>query len=142
MGYRQAPEMDLKNQVLSDYLFVKRGAKELYDSGSPWFALLKLETFTCDLALKDDTYYEKIDDVMKVIEVIRAETRKIQGHTSSFRMQHQWAYKNRSAKRVFHKTLRELTKILRDAGYFEFLINSQKSFVNPARGRKSFTKKK
>ena len=114
-------EKDLKNQVLSDFLMLKRDARELYDYGQHWPALLKLKTFVSDLVLEDDEY-EKVDKLIGIIDELKDEADKFTGETKSIISYKKRQYLSNGAKNSFHRVLREITKILRDANYYSFML--------------------
>ena len=118
---KKKKDLELKSQVLNDFLLLRRDAiKSLYD-GRPWDALERLETITYGLPLADFDNYVRLDEILKKKNKIIREANKIKSSSSDATIYDREKFKNKEAKKLINTIMRETTKILFEEGYFSFL---------------------
>lgn len=111
---------DIKNQVLTDYLILKREAISLHTKNYPWAGLNKLKTLISGIPLSQENY-KRADEIINAIEKIEGDSNKITGADAESTIANIDGYRNLLAEKLFDKTLRDITRILQDQKYFEYL---------------------
>ena len=111
---------EVKNAVLTDYLYLRRQAIEIKRNGQPWEALLSMKTVISGIPLSTDNY-ERADKLTKLIDSIELTSQKVIGDDEEMTDWNRSNFRNFVAIRYFDNILRGITKILQDQGYFEFL---------------------
>ena len=114
---------DIKNQVLSDYLILKREAISLYTKNYPWAGLNKLKTLISGIPLSVENY-KRADEIVNSIEKIENDSNKITGSDAESTASVAYEYRGIMAQKIFDSTLRTITRILQNQGYFEFLTKT------------------
>ena len=130
-------DSDIKNQMLSDFLFHRKQAINLSNNGWPWMGLDELRTLLSSVPLSPDNY-DEADKIMGVIDEIERGSWKTIGHTHAKRQCNKTGFKNRNARLVFNDILRQITRLLQSEGYFDILLgNSNSNFFDPSNDKKS-----
>lgn len=130
-------EMEIKNQVLSDYFILKREATGLYANRLFFEGLDKLKTIISGIPLSQENY-ERADEIITQIDKIESDSNTLNGPDTEMTQYKRSMYRNLKSREIFNSTLRTITKILQDQGYFEFIPKGKSDFWNPSKGRKSF----
>jgi len=131
-------DSDIKNQVLSDFLFHRKQAIRLKNMGHFSLGLNELTTILSGTPLSFENYAqadEIIEEINKVNIEVNANARP--AHTRARRHHERERYRQIKAVELFDDILRRITRLLQTEGYFEMLNNSISPFFNPSDGRKS-----
>ena len=130
-------DSDIKNQILSDFLFHRKQAINLSNNGWPWMGLDELRTLLSNVPLSIENYAEA-DEIIGGIDEIERGSWKTMGHTHAKRQWNKTGFKNRNARLVFNRILRQITRLLQSEGYFDILLgNSLSNFFDPSNNKKS-----
>jgi len=130
-------DSDIKNQILSDFLFHRKEAINLSNNGWPWMGLDELRTLLSNVPLSPKNY-DEADNIIEVIDEIERGSVKTFGHTNAKRQWNITGYKNRNARLVFNRILRQITRLLQSEGYFDILLGNQGSnFFDPSNDKRS-----
>ena len=115
--------IDLKTQVLNDFLVHRREAIRLKNLGEHWMGLDEFRTLMSGVPLSKENY-AKADEVIKEIDKIESDSyRQLDGYCMAIRSlgYYQHKYRNRVARKVFNSILRRITQILQSEGYFDVI---------------------
>ena len=120
MQNNQTRNIDLKSQVLNDFLVHRREAIRLKNLGAYWYGLDEFRTLLSGVPLKEENY-EEADKIIELIDTIESESYKKTGKTRASREWNQTKFRNGNARRLFNIALRKTTRILQAEGYFDVL---------------------
>ena len=123
-------DSDIKNQILSDFVFHRKQAINLSNNGWPWMGLDELRTLLSNVPLSPENYKEA-DKIIEVIDVIERESNQTTGHTRAKRQWNKTGSKNRNARVMFNRILRQITLILQNEGYFDIIIGKYRNTITP-----------
>ena len=123
-------DSDIKNQVLSDLLFHRKQAIDLSNNGWPWKGLDELRTLLSNVPLSPESYKEA-DNMIALIEEIERGSWKTFGHTNAKRQWNKTDFKNKNARLMFNRILRQITLLLQNEGYFDIIIGKYRNTITP-----------
>ena len=112
--------IELKTQVLNDFLVIRREGLTMRRLGAFWPAITEFRALPSGTPFSPENYTEA-DKIIAEIDEIEQDSYKQRKHTRAKTVAMQENYRDRNAKRLFHSVLRRTTKLLQAEGYFDIL---------------------
>jgi len=135
-------DSDIKNQVLSDFLFHRKQAIQLKNMGQFSLGLNELTTILSGTPLSPESY-DQADEIIKEIDQINWEVKSNArpAHTRARRQYERERYRQARALELFDGVLRRITLLLQNEGYFDIFLGKYRSGIIPISGLDAVTNK-
>jgi len=128
-------DSDIKNQVLSDFLFHRKQAIQLKNLGHFSLGLNELATLLSGTPLSSESYAQA-DEIIREIDKINLEVNSNArpAHTRARRQYERERYRQRRSLELFNDVLRRITLLLQGEGYFDIILGKQRIGIFPISG--------